>query len=348
MPEMELVDLSDKYKRKRMTGHFSDRLIQEIQEALDQRFQVILFQNRRGFSPIIECHTCGHSPQCPNCDVSLTYHQYKNQLRCHYCGFNRPVMSNCEACGNTSLDTKGFGTEQVEEEAKTLFPNHRIARMDLDTTRGKYSFDRIIEQFEDKDIDILVGTQMVTKGLDFRDVKLVGVLNADGLLNFPDFRSHERCFQLLSQVAGRSGRTDVRGKVIIQTFNPYHSILQQVSSNDYDTMYKQQLEDRYQFHYPPIYRIVKISLRHRQIERVNKASDWFARALKNALRTGVLGPEFPPIARIRNQYHKNILIKIAPAQSLTKTKEAIQKIENSFLGIKDFRAVRIVINVDSY
>jgi primosomal protein N' (replication factor Y) len=304
MPEMELVDLSDKYKRKRMTGHFSDRLIQEIQEALDQRFQVILFQNRRGFSPIIECHTCGHSPQCPNCDVSLTYHQYKNQLRCHYCGFNRPVMSNCEACGNTSLDTKGFGTEQVEEEAKTLFPNHRIARMDLDTTRGKYSFDRIIEQFEDKDIDILVGTQMVTKGLDFRDVKLVGVLNADGLLNFPDFRSHERCFQLLSQVAGRSGRTDVRGKVIIQTFNPYHSILQQVSSNDYDTMYKQQLEDRYQFHYPPIYRIVKISLRHRQIERVNKASDWFARALKNALRTGVLGPEFPPIARIRNQYHK--------------------------------------------
>jgi primosomal protein N' (replication factor Y) len=189
---------------------------------------------------------------------------------------------------------------------------------------------------------------MVTKGLDFRDVKLVGVLNADGLLNFPDFRSHERCFQLLSQVAGRSGRTDVRGKVIIQTFNPYHSILQQVSSNDYDTMYKQQLEDRYQFHYPPIYRIVKISLRHRQIERVNKASDWFARALKNALRTGVLGPEFPPIARIRNQYHKNILIKIAPAQSLTKTKEAIQKIENSFLGIKDFRAVRIVINVDSY
>ena len=348
MPEIELVDLADKYKRKRMTGHFSDRLIEEMQAALNEKFQVILFQNRRGFSPIIECLTCGHSPQCPNCDVSLTYHQFRNQLRCHYCGYNKPKITNCEACGNPSLDTKGFGTEQIEEEVKTLFPEKRVARMDLDTTRGKYSFDRLITRFENKEIDILVGTQMVTKGLDFRDVKLVGVLNADNLLNFPDFRAHERCFQLLSQVSGRSGRSDTRGKVIIQSYNPHHNILQQVSTNDYTIMYKEQVEDRYQFHYPPLYRIIKISIRHRQYERVNMAADWFAKALRRSLKAGVLGPEFPPISRIRNQYHKNIMVKIGPNQSLVKTKEAIQKIENSFLSIKDFRAVRVVMNVDSY
>lgn len=348
MPDIELVDLADKYKRKRMTGHFSDRLIEEMTETLDQNFQIILFQNRRGFSPILECLTCGHSPQCPNCDVSLTYHQYKNQLRCHYCGFNKPKMSNCEACGNAGLDTKGFGTEQVETEVKELFPEAKVARMDLDTTRGKYSFEKLIERFEDKEIDILVGTQMVTKGLDFRDVKLVGVLNADNLLNFPDFRAHERCYQLLSQVSGRSGRTDERGKVVIQTYNPYHNILQQVSINDYGSMFKEQMNDRHQFHYPPIYRIIKISLRHRNADLVNMASEWFAKSLRNALKAGVLGPEFPPISRIRNQYHKNIMVKIAPDRSLLKTKEAILKIENSFLSIKDFRAVRVVINVDSY
>jgi primosomal protein N' (replication factor Y) len=348
MPEIELVDLADKYKRKRMQGHFSDRLVEEIQQTLEDGFQVILFQNRRGFSPILECLTCGHAPQCPNCDVSLTYHQYKNQLRCHYCGFNKPKMNNCEACGSVTLDTKGFGTEQVEEEVRTLFPNKKVARMDLDTTRGKYSFEKLIERFEAKEIDILIGTQMVTKGLDFRDVKLVGVLQADNLLNFPDFRAHERCYQLLSQVAGRSGRTDVRGKVIIQSYNPYHNVLQQVSVNDYSAMYKEQLEDRYQFKYPPVYRIIKISLRHRELERLQMAAEWFAKALRVVLKSGVLGPEFPPVSRIRNQYHKNIMIKIGPEQSLVKTKEAILRIENSFLSIKEFRAVRVVLNVDSY
>ena len=348
MPEIEVIDLADKYKRKRMTGHFSDRLIEEMRAALDQNFQVILFQNRRGFSPVMECLTCGHSPQCPNCDVSLTYHQYRNQLRCHYCGYNKPKMNNCEACGNPTLDTKGFGTEQIEEEVKALFPDKFVARMDLDTTRGKYSFERLIARFEAKEIDILVGTQMVTKGLDFRDVKLVGVLNADNLLNFPDFRAHERCFQLLSQVSGRSGRTNERGRVVIQSFNPHHNILQQVSTNDYQTMYKEQMEDRYQFHYPPLYRIIKITFRHRQFERVNMASEWFAKALRDVLKVGILGPEYPPVSRVRNQYHKNIMVKMSPNQSLSKTKEAIRKIENSFLSIKDFRAVRVVMNVDSY
>ncbi|SHH76006.1 replication restart helicase PriA [Winogradskyella jejuensis] len=348
MPDIELVDLADKYKRKRMKGHFSDRLIEEMTEALVEGFQVILFQNRRGFSPIIECTTCGHSPQCPNCDVSLTYHQYRDQLRCHYCGYNSAMLKSCQACGNVTLDTKGFGTEQIEGEVKTLFPDNTVARMDLDTTRGKYGFEKLITRFEQKEIDILVGTQMLTKGLDFRYVKLVGILNADNLLNFPDFRAHERSYQLMAQVSGRAGRTDVRGKVLIQTYNPHHNILQQVSTNSYYDMYKEQLNDRFNYKYPPIFRLIKITLKHKDYNRVNLAADWYAKSLRQLFKAHVLGPEFPPVSRIRNQYHKNILIKIPQKQSLPKTKEAISKIHNSFMSIKDFRSVRVVINVDNY
>ena len=348
MPEIELVDIKDKYRRKRMTGHFSDRLIEEMKEALSNDFQIILFQNRRGFSPIIECQTCGHSPQCPNCDVSLTYHQYRDQLRCHYCGYYIPMQKTCNACGGFSLDNKGFGTEQVEEEVMQLFPESKVARMDLDTTRGKYSYEKIISSFEQKEIDVLVGTQMLTKGLDFRNVKLVGIMNADNLLNFPDFRAHERSFQLLQQVAGRAGRTDERGKVLIQTYNPYHKILQQVASNDYETMFKEQMDDRYNYKYPPIYRLIKITLKHRDYNKVNEGSDWMARSLRQMFKENMLGPEFPPVARIRNQYHKNILIKIPQNQSLVKTKEAIHKIKNSFLSVKDFRPIRVILNVDNY
>jgi primosomal protein N' (replication factor Y) len=348
MPEMELVDIKDKHRRKRMTGHFSDRLIEEMEEALSNDSQIILFQNRRGFSPVIACQTCGHSPQCPNCDVSLTYHQFRNELRCHYCGFKIPMQQSCGACGGVALDTKGFGTEQVEEEVRQLFPECKVARMDLDTTRGKYSYEKIISSFEDKDIDVLVGTQMVTKGLDFRNVKLVGIMNADNLLNFPDFRAHERSFQLLQQVAGRAGRTDERGKVLIQTYNPYHKILQQVATNDFESMFNEQLEDRYNYKYPPTYRLIKITLKHRDYNKVNEGSDWIARSLRQLFKEHVLGPEFPPVARIRNQYHKNILIKIPKNQSLPKTKKAILKIKNSFLSVKDFRSVRVILNVDNY
>lgn len=348
MPEIELIDIKDKQKRKRMRGHFSDRLIEEMTEALDNDYQIILFQNRRGFSPIIECNTCGHSPQCSNCDVSLTYHQYKNQLRCHYCGYAIAMPKNCMACGSSELDNKGFGTEQIEEEVKTIFPKAKVVRMDLDTTRGKYSYERIIHSFEQHEVDVLVGTQMVTKGLDFRNVKLVGIMNADSLLNFPDFRAHERSFQLMQQVAGRAGRTDVRGKVLIQTYNPYHKILQQVATNDYLGMFFEQLDERYNYKYPPIFRLIKITLRHRDYNKVNDGAEWMAKSLRNVFKQHVLGPEFPPISRIRNQYHKNILIKIPQNQSLTKTKEAILKIKNSFLSIKDFRPIRVVLNVDNY
>ena len=215
MPTIELIDLQDKYKRKLMTGHFSDRLIQEITETLALKRQVILFQNRRGYSPIVECTTCGHSPQCPNCDVSLTYHQYHQKLKCHYCGYAIVMLQNCRACGNATLDTKGFGTQQLEEEVKQLFPDVKVGRMDLDTTRGKYGYEKIITAFEQQELDVLVGTQMLTKGLDFRHVNLVGILNADSMLYYPDFRAHERSFQLMTQVAGRAGRTEERGKVLI-------------------------------------------------------------------------------------------------------------------------------------
>jgi primosomal protein N' (replication factor Y) (superfamily II helicase) len=348
MPEMELVDIKDKHKRKRMNGHFSDRLIEEMTEALKDGHQIILFQNRRGFSPIVECNTCGHSPQCPNCDVSLTYHQYKNELRCHYCGYYSVMHKNCQACESVELDTKGFGTEQIEEEVRALFPDFKVARMDFDTTRGKYGYEKIINAFEQQEVDILVGTQMLTKGLDFRNVKLVGIMNADNLLNFPDFRSHERSFQLMLQVSGRAGRTDKRGKVLIQTYNPNHQILQQVSTNNYTDMYAEQMNDRHNYKYPPIYRLIKITIKHKEFNRVNVAADWYASALRQVFKTNVLGPEFPPVSRIRNQYHKNILIKIPQQQSLIKTKEAIVKINNSFLSVKDFRVVRVILNVDSY
>tara|TARA_R110002050_G_scaffold74772_6_gene160376 strand:+ start:157214 stop:159622 length:2409 start_codon:yes stop_codon:yes gene_type:complete len=348
MPDVELVDIKDKQKKKLMKGHFSDRLILEMTETLQEGHQIILFQNRRGFSPIVECNTCGVSPQCPNCDVSLTYHQYRYQLRCHYCGYVEVMLKTCKACGSNEIDSKGFGTEQIEAEVKLLFPDHNVARMDLDTTRGKYGYEKIITALEQQEIDILVGTQMLTKGLDFRNVKLVGIMNADNMLNFPDFRAHERSFQLMLQVAGRAGRTEERGKVLIQTYNPYHNILQQVSTNNYVDMYNEQMNDRYNFKYPPIYKQIKITLKHKDYNRVETASIWFAKSLRQVFADFVLGPESPPVARIRNQFHKNILVKIPKNQSLSKTKEAIVKINNSFFSIKDFRSVKVIINVDNF
>lgn len=348
MPEIELVDLADKYKRKRMTGHFSDRLIEELTECFKLGYQAILFQNRRGYAPVVSCNTCGHIPQCPNCDVSLTYHQYRDQLRCHYCSYTIAMQKSCMACGSHELDSKGFGTEQIEQEVKQCFPEVKVGRMDLDTTRGKYSYQKIISAFENQETQVLVGTQMLSKGLDFRNVKLVGILNADTLLNYPDFRSHERSFQLLQQVAGRAGRTKERGKVLIQTYNPYHKILQQVSNNDYHGMFEEQLEQRYQYKYPPHYRLVRMTFVHRDYQKVNDGAAWFAQVLRQQFGVNVLGPEFPPIARTRNKYHKNVMLKIPKKQSLVKTKEAVSKIKNSFLSVKEFRPIKLILNVDYY
>ena len=348
MPEIELVDIKEKHRKKLMKGHFSDRLLEEINEALKNKEQIILFQNRRGYSPVIECTTCGISPQCPNCDVSLTFHQYKNQLRCHYCGYHTPKMISCIACGSETLDSKGFGTEQIELELKELFPDHQIARMDQDTMKRKNAYAKIIEALELKEIDILVGTQMLAKGLDFRHVSLVGVMNADNLLNFPDFRAHERSFQLLQQVSGRAGRTKKRGKVIIQTFNPYHQILQQVSVNNFEEMYYHQLEDRRQFKYPPFYRMIKITVKERSFQKMDRASIWLVNALKLKLNKNVLGPETPPVGRIRNLFITHILVKIPKEQSLSKTKNYINSILKNFNTIKEFSRVHLTLDVDNY
>ncbi|WP_298420281.1 primosomal protein N' [uncultured Kordia sp.] len=347
LPDMELVDIKEKHRKKRMKGHFSDRLLEEIEETIGNGEQVILFQNRRGYAPIIECNTCGHSPQCPNCDVSLTYHHYKNQLRCHYCSHHIAMQQQCLACGSHELDSKGFGTQQIEEELKEILPNVKVGRMDLDTTRGKYGYQKIISAFEQQEIQILVGTQMLTKGLDFRNVNLVGIMNADSMLNFPDFRAHERSFQLIQQVAGRAGRTKKQGKVIVQTYNPYHQILQQVSVGDYEGMFKDQLNDRRQFHYPPFYRLIKITLKHKEYNRVNESAAWFGKSLRNSFGENVLGPEFPPVARIRNLYLKHILLKIPKQQSLAKTKDVIMRVKNSFSSIANYRSVRVIIDVDT-
>lgn len=347
-PVIELVDIRDKYKRKRMTGHFSDTLLNAMSDTLQEKKQVILFQNRRGYSPVLECQTCGHSPQCPNCDVSLTYHKHNNSLRCHYCGYHMAMQEKCAVCGSVNLTTKGFGTEKIEKELEELFPQYKVGRMDLDTTRGKHGYEKIIMAFQQKKIDILVGTQMLAKGLDFRDVDLVGVMNADNLLNFPDFRAHERAFQLLVQVAGRAGRTHKQGKVLIQTYNPKHAVLLQVVQQQYLRMYQEQLHGRKQFKYPPFYRLIKISVKGRNYDTVNKAADWVAKGMKPAFKKNVLGPEFPPVARIRNEYYKIILLKIPHDQSLKKTKAFLQKLLKSYESIALFRSTRVILNVDPY
>ena len=348
MPSIELIDLKEKHRKREMNGHFSDTLLQQIHHALETKEQVILFQNRRGFSPIVECKTCGSSPQCPNCDVSLTYHKFKNELRCHYCHYQRAMPNSCGACGSNQLNTKGFGTEQIELELKKHFPTHHIGRMDLDTTRGKYGYQKIIGAFEAREIDILVGTQMLSKGLDFNNVSLVGILNADTMLNFPDFRAHERAYHLMVQVSGRAGRLKKRGKVMIQAFNPYHQVLQQVSTTDYAGMFKDQLQERWQFHYPPYFRLIKITLKHKDYQKVNAGIQWLAKAFQNVFRQHLLGPSEPSVSRIRNQHIKHLIIKIPPKQSLLKTKQHILKIKNTFDAIADFRPIRFIIDVDAY
>ncbi|HTG65701.1 MAG TPA: primosomal protein N' [Flavobacterium sp.] len=348
MPEIELVDLKDKYFRKRMTGHFSDVLIEGITTALSLGEQVILFQNRRGYSPLLECMTCGHVPQCHQCDVSLTYHKHKNQLRCHYCGYSIAKPTNCHSCSGIDLTTKGFGTEQIQQELIQLFPERKIGRMDQDTTRGKFGFEKIIDSFKNREIDIMVGTQMLAKGLDFDNVSLVGIMNADNMLYHPDFRAFERSYQTMTQVAGRSGRSEKQGKVIIQTFNPDHNTIQQVTNNNYLGMYKEQLYDRLIYKYPPYFRIIRITLKHREFDKLKEGSMWLYQVLSQHLSIPVLGPEEPAINRIRNEYLRTIMIKIPQDLSILSTKKTIQKILNSFDAVPQYRAIKVSLNVDFY
>jgi primosomal protein N' (replication factor Y) len=348
MPEIELVDLKDKYFRKKMVGHFSDVLIEEITNVLALGEQVILFQNRRGYSPLLECVTCGHVPQCQQCDVSLTYHKHKNQLRCHYCGYSIAKPTNCHACSSVDLTTKGFGTEQIQQELVELFPSHKIGRMDQDTTRGKFGFEKIIDSFKNREIDILVGTQMLGKGLDFDNVTLVGIMNADNMLYHPDFRSFERSFQMMTQVSGRSGRSEKQGKVIIQTYSPLHNTIQQVTKNDYVGMYNEQLYERQIYKYPPYFKLVKLTLKHRDFDKLKQGSMWLYQVMQQNLPMPVLGPEEPPISRIRNEYIRTIMVKIPMNISVGNTKKTIQKMLNSFEAVPSYRSIRVILNVDFY
>jgi primosomal protein N' (replication factor Y) (superfamily II helicase) len=346
LPEIKLVDIKDSYFRKKMTGHFSQMLIDDMTEALSNAEQIILFQNRRGYAPVIECMTCGHVPQCPQCDVSLTYHKFKNQLRCHYCGHSIAKPTNCHACSSIDLTSKGFGTEQIELELAQLFPTKNIKRMDQDTTRGKYSFERLIDSFKNREIDILVGTQMLAKGLDFDNVSLVGILNADSMLYFPDFRAFERSYQMMTQVSGRAGRSDKKGKVVIQTYNPVHNTIQQVTNNDYVGMYNEQLFERKIYNYPPYFKLIKLTLKHKDYEKLKEGSMWLYQVLKQQFDIPVLGPEEPAVNRIRNEYIRTILIKIPQEKHLSNTKKTIQKILNSFDSVSQYRAIKVSVNVD--
>ena len=348
LPQISLVNLRETYRKKQMKGHFSDPLIKAIQQVAEAGEQAILFQNRRGYAPVVSCNVCGHAPQCINCDITLTYHKHNNQLRCHYCGYHIALQKACLACGSTDLDILGFGTEQIEAELRQLFPDLPAGRMDLDTTRGKFGYEKIITAFEQQEIRILVGTQMLTKGLDFNRVSLVGILNADMLLNFPDFRAHERAFQLMLQVAGRAGRRATQGKVIIQTYHPLHPVLQQVVAHDYRGMYENQRNERQQYRYPPFFRLIRITLQHKEYHKLNESAGWLARSLRNSFGGLVLGPESPPVSRIKNKYIKHILVKIPQEQSVSRTKHIIKRIAVSFNAIAAYRSVRLIFNVDNY
>jgi len=346
MPEIRIIDIREASKLGLMKSHFSQQLLDNISRVLDAGEQVILFQNRRGFSLRLECDTCHYSPQCVNCDVTLIYHKQINMLKCHYCGYSMQVPAKCPDCGSPALKMKGFGTEKVEEELSILFPDAVIGRMDLDTTRTKFAYQKIIGEFETGKIDILIGTQMVTKGLDFDKVSLVGVLYADGLLSYPDFRAFERSYQLLAQVSGRAGRKNKQGLVLIQANNPKHPLLQWVIDNDYDAMYKQQLQDRYTYKYPPFYRLLEVSLRHKEYEILNNAANVLAGMLKPHFGKLLLGPEYPMVSRIRNQFIKNIILKTGKGKDAAQLKfETARQIEK-FLDLPDFKSVRVQIDVD--
>ena len=331
---------------ERMTAQFSPFLLQKIKEALDNKEQVILFQNRRGFAPMIECRTCGWVPKCKNCDVSLTYHKRLNQLTCHYCGYTYQVPEACPACGGTELTNRGFGTEKIEDDIRLLFPDARVARMDLDTTRTRTAYEKIIADFEDGKTDILIGTQMVSKGLDFDKVSVVGILNADSMLNYPDFRSYERAFQLMAQVAGRAGRRDKQGLVVLQTKSPDLPLIRQVLDNNYRQMYEDQLAERHLFRYPPFYRLIYVYLKHRKEDVLEQAASQTAVYLRNGLKERVLGPDKPPVARIQTLFIRKIVIKIEQQASMSKVKKYLTEVQQAITADERFRTVNFYYDAD--
>lgn len=346
LPEIVPVDIKELYRKKRMVGPFSPLLIQYMREALDQKEQVILFQNRRGFAPMIECRVCGWVPKCQNCDVSLTYHKGINQLTCHYCGYTYQVPVRCPACDGTELTNRGFGTEKIEDDIKVIFPEAKVARMDLDTTRTRSAYEKIIADFEQGKTDILIGTQMVSKGLDFDHVSVVGILNADTMLNYPDFRSYERAFQLMAQVAGRAGRKNKRGRVVLQTKSIDHSIIHQVIANNYEGMVDGQLAERQMFHYPPYYRLVYVYLKNKNEGLLEQMAAVMGDKLRAVFGNRVLGPDKPPVARVQTLYIRKIVLKVEHTAPMARARELLLRIQREMLEDDRYRSLIVYYDVD--
>ncbi len=347
MPEVKVIDTIDARKRREMSGLFSTELISDCRKALKDGEQVILFQNRRGYSPMVRCKECGSVPKCENCDVSLTYHKHNHTLVCHYCGYTIPLPDLCPACQLPGLEIIGYGTERIEDDIDAVFPGEKISRMDLDTTRSKNSYDRIIDEFSNHRTNILVGTQMVTKGLDFDAVSIVGILNADTMINFPDFRSHERAFDMLEQVSGRAGRAHKQGKVIIQTSNPDHDVIKYVQAHDYEGFYEHELADRQQFGYPPFTKVINIYLKHRDDATVGELAVRYSGLLRQVFGTRVLGPMAPFVARVQNMYIRQVTLKMETAASMAKVKAILRDLYERMLAADArMKTVRLYYDVD--
>ncbi len=349
LPEIQVINIAEEGRKGQMFSYFSGVLLQGISDALERKEQVILFQNRRGHTPFVQCSTCGWVAKCINCDVSLTYHKSTHHMHCHYCGHSEPPIQVCPACGMPHIESKGFGTERVEEELELLIPQGRIGRLDLDAAKGKHGFDKIITAFDDHEFDILIGTQMVAKGLDFGRVSLIGIINADAMINFPDFRAYERAFSLFSQVAGRAGRREKDGRVIIQTHSPNHRVLEQVILHDYEAMFLTEVKERKNYQYPPFYRLIKMDVRHTDMQDAHDGAMRLAHLLRSNLGSRVLGPEPPLVSRIRNYFIQTITLKIERNNvSIAKVKELMQQAITQFEIDKNNKGIRIAIDVDPY
>jgi primosomal protein N' (replication factor Y) len=347
MPDISVVDLREQLKTRQMQSIFSKPLLEKLTQTIANGEQAILFQNRRGYAPVLKCEVCDWNAMCRHCDVSLTYHKLTNRLRCHYCGYTDNPAVVCPACGSGKLSLKGFGTEKIEDELRIFLPDARIARMDMDTAGARSGLVALLNDFEERRIDILVGTQMVTKGLDFENVGFVGVLAADSLTRFPDFRAGERAFQLLTQVAGRAGRKKKRGQVLIQAYDPGHPVITEVLKHDFDTFVKRELAERQEFHYPPYYRLIHLELRHKDPQTVNAAAAWFAAALREKLGERVLGPVIPNIARVRGAFGQDIMLKLEKkADILNGSKQLIRQITELMNGKPGFSQVVVSVDVD--
>ena len=346
LPEVEIIDMREQRKKKQNIGTLSSPLIQEMRGALSDNKQVILFQNRRGFAPVVVCQQCGWTPKCENCDVSQIYHKYNNMLKCHYCGYTRALPTVCPACGLNGIEVYGYGTERIAEEVGKNFPEARISRMDLDTTRNKDAYQDIIEDFAAHRTDILVGTQMVSKGLDFGEVRMAGVINADTLLNFPDFRSNERAYNMLEQVAGRAGRRKEKGKVLIQTTNPKENVLEYVKAHNYSNYYQNEIAERERYAYPPFTKIINIYLRNKDGNMVDRAAVIYAKKLREVFGTRVLGPEKPFVGRIALWYIQSIMLKIEAGASMSKVKQILRQIYEQAAAWSEFKSTQIYYDVD--